>query len=309
MDQVIVTAKMIREARERREAESALAAFNLSRARPLKELMAESRARKEAAAAAAAAASAVPAPVAAPAPAMRSVLSEERESINSLGQWSWRRFGGNEIQGQDYQTIKDSSGKYFTTFKIKGVKEQYPGYWPEWSSLYGKTVVYKTLGLSYDSSLPESEVKVLLNGDISVKIPGRGTKEEADTWLEQNFGSTLMDRPEKAVVKEEAPAPAPVAAPAAPAFMTLKERNAEKKNKVKEAVIEAAKNAQKVYDENKNKKNYYTGQIGINERHLIGKAEEAIRSANSSKGGGTFISLTDKEFKKIVSKYYPKYYD
>jgi hypothetical protein len=108
MDQVIVTAKMIREARERREAESAQGAFNLSRARPLKELMAESRARKEAAAAvpppatvaeaaqaafnpgrarplkelmaeskarkeaaaaAAAAASAAPAPVAAPAPA------------------------------------------------------------------------------------------------------------------------------------------------------------------------------------------------------------------------------------------------
>jgi hypothetical protein len=85
--------------------------------------------------------------------------------------------------------------------------------------------------------------------------------------------------------------------------------NVEKKNKVKEALIEAAKNAQKVYDENKNKKTYYTGQIGINEKNLIGKAEEAIRSANSSKGGGTFISLTDKEFKKIVSKYYPKYYD
>jgi hypothetical protein len=68
MDQVIVTAKMIREARERREAEAAQGAFNLSRARPLKELMAENRARKEAAAAAAAA-SAAPAPVAAPAPA------------------------------------------------------------------------------------------------------------------------------------------------------------------------------------------------------------------------------------------------
>ena len=52
MDQVIVTAKMIREARERREAEAAQGAFNLSRARPLKELMAESKAKKAAAAAA-----------------------------------------------------------------------------------------------------------------------------------------------------------------------------------------------------------------------------------------------------------------
>lgn len=164
MDNVIVTAKMIREARERREAQASEGAFNLSKARPLKELMAESRARKQAAAAAAAAA-----------------------------------------------------------------------------------------------------------------------------------------------------APAPVAARAAPAasaptFMSMKERNAEIKNKVKEAVIEAAKNARKVYDENKNKKTYYTGQIGINERDMIGKAQEAIRSAKSSKGGGTFISLTDNEFKKLVTKYYPEYY-
>ena len=137
---------------------------------------------------------------------------EKRAGIRSLGQWSWRRFGGNEIQGQDYQTIQDSSGKYFTTFMIKGVKQRFSGYWPEWSSIYGKPVIYKTLGLDYDNSLPESEVVVSLNGDIDVKIPGRGTKRQADKWLEQNFGATLMNKPEEASVKEEAPA-APSVAP------------------------------------------------------------------------------------------------
>jgi len=139
-------------------------------------------------------------------------LIEKRTGIRSLGQWSWRRFGGNEVQGQDYQVIQDSSGKYYTTFKITGVKQRYSGYWPEWSSLYGKPVVWETIGLDGDSTHPESEVVVSLNGDIDVKIPGRGTKRQADKWLEQNFGATLMNKPEDASVKEEAPA-APSAAP------------------------------------------------------------------------------------------------
>ena len=143
-------------------------------------------------------------------------MAEELTSIRSLGQWSWRRFGGNEIQGQDYQTIKDSSGKYFTTFMIKGVKQQYSGYWAEWGAIIGKTVVWKTTGLrSDDDSLFKSEVEVLSNGDINVKIPGKGPRNEADLWLEQYFGATLMDLPEEAYIKDKTPtAAAPAPAPA-----------------------------------------------------------------------------------------------
>jgi len=68
-------------------------------------------------------------------------------------------------------------------------------------------------------------------------------------------------------------------------------------NKVKQASI----NAQKVYSENKDKRNYLTGQIGIVQRQLIGKAEEAIRSA--SRG------LSNEDFEKTVREYYPKYFE
>ena len=67
-------------------------------------------------------------------------------------------------------------------------------------------------------------------------------------------------------------------------------------------------NAQKVYDENKDKKDFFTGKIGYFERQMIGKAEEKIRSARLSEGGGTLISLTDKEFERIVKKFYPRYF-
>jgi hypothetical protein len=308
MDQVIVTAKMIREARERREAETAQGAFNLSRARPLKELMAESRARKEAAAAAAAAASAVPAPVAAPAPAPVAALKTKEELFKIIGTYVKNLTPGDY---QEYSRYNDRQRSYRIPKNTmpENVKKAV-------DALMGLRVEFQTIGedgAKYTVQPTPSEFAIVV--------------DTQDNWARQyvyrdvfeSVGEALSDSNPylsknikeiyKGAYNPEAPAPAPVAAPAAPAFMTLKERNAEKKNKVKEAVIEAAKNAQKVYDENKNKKTYYTGQIGINEKDLIGKAEEAIRSANSSKGGGTFISLTDKEFKKIVSKYYPKYYD
>ena len=140
-------------------------------------------------------------------------MAEELTSIRSLGQWSWRRFGGNEIKGEEYNSYKDSTGKYFTTFKIKEVKQQYSGYWAEWGAIIGKTVVWKTTGLrSDDDSLFESEVEVLSNGDINVKIPGKGPRDEADLWLERYFGSTLMDLPEEAYIEDKTPtaaAPAP----------------------------------------------------------------------------------------------------
>ena len=140
-------------------------------------------------------------------------MAEELTSIRSLGQWSWRRFGGNEIKGEEYNSYKDSTGKYFTTFKIKEVKQQYSGYWAEWGAIIGKTVVWKTTGLrSDDDSLFESEVEVLSNGNINVKIPGKGPRDEADLWLERYFGSTLMDLPEEAYIEDKTPtaaAPAP----------------------------------------------------------------------------------------------------
>ena len=140
-------------------------------------------------------------------------MAEELTSIRSLGQWSWRRFGGNEIKGEEYNSYKDSTGKYFTTFKIKEVKQQYSGYWAEWGAIIGKTVVWKTTGLrSDDDSLFKSEVEVLSNGNINVKIPGKGPRDEADLWLERYFGSTLMDLPEEAYIEDKTPtaaAPAP----------------------------------------------------------------------------------------------------
>jgi sugar-specific transcriptional regulator TrmB len=82
-----------------------------------------------------------------------------------------------------------------------------------------------------------------------------------------------------------------------------------KKQEVKEALIEASKQAKKVYDANKDKVNPLTGQLGINERKLIGKAKEAVRSASSSTGGGQFVTLSDEAFRKIVEKYFPEYYN
>ena len=151
-------------------------------------------------------------------------MAEELTSIRSLGQWSWRRFGGNEIKGEEYNSYKDSTGKYFTTFKIKEVKQQYSGYWAEWGAIIGKTVVWKTTGLrSDDDSLFKSEVEVLSNGNINVKIPGKGPRDEADLWLERYFGSTLMDLPEQAYIKDKTPTAAAPAPPPPPPSKQLSE--------------------------------------------------------------------------------------
>lgn len=83
---------------------------------------------------------------------------------------------------------------------------------------------------------------------------------------------------------------------------------AEKLKKVKEVVVEACREAKKIYDEVKEKRNYFTGQIGIDERRRLARAEEKIRSASSSQGGGTMVSLTNDEFDTIVRREYPEYF-
>jgi hypothetical protein len=80
---------------------------------------------------------------------------------------------------------------------------------------------------------------------------------------------------------------------------------AQKKAALKKDVEEAAKEAQKVWEENKDKKNT-RGERLTSAAKAIGKAEEKLRNSRISSGGGKVVSLTDKEFDTIVKKFYPK---
>jgi hypothetical protein len=92
------------------------------------------------------------------------------------------------------------------------------------------------------------------------------------------------------------------AAAAAPKkFKTAAEINREKKKDVKEAVVEAAKDAAKVWNRIMNPPPKFLSEY---DKRDIGRAEEKIRSASLSKGGGTLISLTNKEFEALVNKHY-----
>lgn len=93
----------------------------------------------------------------------------------------------------------------------------------------------------------------------------------------------------------------------------LSERKAKKakkpsspKQSLKEAVKQSAIHAQKVWEENKNKTTYYTGQLTDQAKKAIAKAEESLRNSRIKAEGGPMIVLTDKEFQAIVKKYYPK---
>ena len=105
---------------------------------------------------------------------------EDKERLRaeySLGQWAWRRFGGNEIKMSRFRTT-DSE----TAFNIPGVKERYTGYWPEWAPIMGKYVVYNGV-----------RVRVHPNGYIYVFIDGKLTEEEAANKFEHAFGGALMN--------------------------------------------------------------------------------------------------------------------
>lgn len=88
--------------------------------------------------------------------------------------------------------------------------------------------------------------------------------------------------------------------------LTTLQSTLQKKAEIKKQVEEAAKEAQRVYDANKDKRSYYTGQLSPEAKQKIGRAEENIRSASSSKGGGTYVMLTQKEYEAIVKKHYTR---
>lgn len=110
-------------------------------------------------------------------------MSRTNEGVKSLAQWCWRRFGGNEVKGQDYTYFKPyNAEEKYGGFRIKGVKDMYnPGYWGEWTDILDKTI-------KYDSGY----VKILSNGVMYVLVKGILTKNGLDKWLEHTFGGKLM---------------------------------------------------------------------------------------------------------------------
>jgi ketol-acid reductoisomerase len=73
--------------------------------------------------------------------------------------------------------------------------------------------------------------------------------------------------------------------------------------KLREDIKKASQEAQKVWDANKNDRNPLTGQLSANAKVLIGKAEQKIRSARISSGGGVVEMIDDDEYNKIRNKY------
>ena len=149
----------------------------------------------------------------------------------------------------------------------------------------------------------------IYNDDKMWCIPRKGTPEHAEVKAIMAGGKAPAAAPAPAAVPK-AKTPAKVTEPIKEVAKKSKslaaEINKRKKTEVKEAVIKAAKEAQRVYDANKDKTNYYTGQIGDAGKKAIGKAEQAIRSASLSEGGGTLVSLTEKEYNVLVKKHYPR---
>ena len=108
-----------------------------------------------------------------------------KQSIASLGQWANRRFGGNEIKGEDYLRYKSGSTSY-TGFKIKNVKRKYSGYWEEWEPIIDKVINFK-----YGTN--KCIIKISSKDFINVIIEDTLTNDEADRWFETTFGSTIMN--------------------------------------------------------------------------------------------------------------------
>lgn len=119
----------------------------------------------------------------------KEVKAKDKERLRaeySLGQWAWRRFGGNEIKISRFRTT-DSE----TAFNIPDVKERYTGYWPEWAPIMNKDVVYNGV-----------KVRVHPNGYIYVFIDGKHTEEEAANMFEHAFGWSLMNSRDHYTVEE-----------------------------------------------------------------------------------------------------------
>ena len=128
--------------------------------------------------------------------------AETLKAIESIGSWAWawKRtgwIGGEKLKAGGYSIVQNN-----TVFTAKGVDKVYPQYWSEWTPLIGKEVVMPTHGFMDDGNLYLSKIKVRANGTVVVQIPGKGDKDKADEWFENDFGWTLMHHPNKAVLAE-----------------------------------------------------------------------------------------------------------
>jgi ankyrin repeat protein len=105
------------------------------------------------------------------------------DAIRSLGQFLWRRFGGNDIR--PFERLKWSNNTKLYKFSLK--ESQWDEYWKEISPLTNQIVSYE-------------KVAVLVNEDRTFHIIIQPT-ENADHDIEKVFGGTLMNEPERATIR------------------------------------------------------------------------------------------------------------
>jgi hypothetical protein len=114
---------------------------------------------------------------------------EERKrfALYSLGQWAWRRFGGNESKPHNFHV---SGG--VAHFHMKDVNKVFSGYWPEWAPIISTPIRYAG-----------GQVMILRGGSVHVDVPlerlenvlrGDTTEQKAYYWFEHIFGEGLMDK-------------------------------------------------------------------------------------------------------------------
>jgi hypothetical protein len=154
----------------------------------------------------------------------------------------------------------------------------------------------------------------LVKNPITPDIPVDMKKEKLRASVAKYRARQAMERAQhpapEPVVEAPAPAPAPAPALEAPEPEAKSERkvsnatliNRKKKQDVKQAVIDAIKEYNELVIKFKDDKNPIHGQLSINARTELGKANEKIRGAKISQGGGTLVSLTDKEFETLLKK-------
>lgn len=111
----------------------------------------------------------------------------KRKALYSLGQWAWRRFGGNEIKPVNFSV---SSG--VAHFYIKNVDKVFTGYWPEWAPILSTPIRYAG-----------GQVMIRRDGTIGVSVPlkrledidsGDTTEQKAYNWFERAFGWSIMEK-------------------------------------------------------------------------------------------------------------------
>ena len=110
----------------------------------------------------------------------------KRKALYSLGQWAWRRFGGNEIKPVFHSV---SSG--VAHFYVKNVDKLFSGYWPEWAPIISTPIRYAG-----------GQVMIRRDGTIAVSVPLKRleaiytddtTEQKAYNWFERAFGWSIMN--------------------------------------------------------------------------------------------------------------------